>query len=67
MLTSISKVVISIIQVVTSITIIEGEVEEVITIEVEEEEEMQVINHLIIITSLLSNLISQVQALLLQD
>ena len=52
---------------VISIRIIEGEAEEVIMIEVEEEAEVQVITHLIIIPSLPSNHISQVQAHLLQD
>ena len=61
------QVVISIRQLVTLVTIIGGEAKEILIIEVEEEVEMQVINHLIIITSLPSNHNSQVQAFLLQD
>ena len=57
--------VISISQVVTSI--IGGEVDGVIIIEVEKEAEMQVVNHLTIINSLPFNHISQIQALQLQD
>ena len=59
--------VISISQVVTSIKIIGGDADGVIIIEVEEEVEVQVVTHLIIINSLPFNHINQIQAHQLQD